>query len=62
MMTLKPKKHKQRFEHRIEVVGDTEAFYQTLYDCVEDYQNEGFELVSAVVENAVYTLFFKRPL
>lgn len=56
------KKNRQRFEHRIEVVGDKEGFYHTLYDCVDDFQNEGYELVSTVVENAVYTLFFKRPV
>ena len=60
---MTPKKHKQRFEHRIEVVGDvTCRKYKTLYDCIEDYQDQSYELVSVVVENAVYTLFFKRPV
>ncbi len=56
-----PKKHKQRFEHRIEVIGE-DGRYKTLYDCIEDHENSGYELISVVMENAVYTLFFKRPV
>lgn len=59
-MIPKPKKHKQRFEHRIEVVG--ESGRTTLYDVTETYEKQGFELVSSVVENYTYTLFFKRPV
>ena len=55
------KKHKQRFEHRIEVIGE-DGRYKTLYDCIENRENSGYELISVVMENTVYTLFFKRPV
>jgi hypothetical protein len=32
------KKHKQRFEHTVELIGDSNARFNTLYECLEHYQ------------------------
>lgn len=59
-MTLKPKKHKQRFEHiSISVNPDT------INNTILTYEKVGLELVTSIPLNKDYTvikLFFKRPV
>lgn len=64
-MTLKPKKHKQRFEHtHKEVTLNKNEKY--LSEVLHFYSLEGWELVaspSMVLDDKVYfDLFFKRPV
>lgn len=57
-MTLKPKKHKQRFEHDWDIVQEN-----TLTQKLQKLQELGFELISMTqIKDSEYTLFFKRPV
>lgn len=60
-MTPKHKKHKQRFEHAVETINEDRDI-RTIDNVLKDYEKQGYELVSSVVENEIYTLFFKRPV
>lgn len=55
------KKHKQRFEHKVEMVSGT-----YLEGYIGDAQQAGYELVCATKilhqKQTFYTLFFKRPI
>lgn len=55
------KKHKQRFEHAVETINEDRDI-RTIDNVLKDYEKQGYELVSSVVENEIYTLFFKRPV
>lgn len=57
-MTPKPKKHKQRFEHKVvEVRTNAEAQGK-----MNDLEQCGWELVTVAESAYAFDLFFKRPV
>ena len=61
MTTKTPKKHKQRFEHKVLSSFSAEMAEEI---CIEE-QKKGYELVATTlktINDDLFTLFFKRPV
>jgi hypothetical protein len=55
------KKHKQRFEHKINYPDPFTPDKPTTQERLEEHQQEGWELVAALMGGHGTNLFFKRP-